>query len=175
MAAPRAQEAYEELFATVGGRPCRALLANHWARLVEIVQNVETLERYCADPEITSDAYRVIPQRITGQGVGIIEAMRGTLTHHYTCDQNGICKSANLIVGTTNNNAPIQMVTKKVAKSLIEPGVEPDERIFNRIEMAFRAFDPCYSCATHALPGELPLAVTVFKGGQIYRELRRRC
>jgi len=105
--------------------------------------------------------------------VGIVEAMRGTLTHHYTCDQNGICTSANLIVGTTNNNAPIQMVTKKAAAHLIKPGTEPDQGILNMIEMAFRAFDPCYSCATHSLPGQMPLEVEIFKGGKLYRRFQR--
>jgi len=175
MATPLAQAAFEEMFATLGGRPCRALLANHWARLVEMMQNAEMLDRYVKDPEITSDAFRVIPDRITGEGVGIVEAMRGTLTHHYTCDKNGICQSANLIVGTTNNNAAINMVTKRVAESLIRPGVAPDQRIFNRIEMAFRAFDPCYSCATHALPGQMPLEVVVHQGGRVASVLRRNC
>jgi F420-non-reducing hydrogenase large subunit len=173
MATPRAQEAYEEMFATLGGHPCKALLANHWARLVEMVQNAEMLERYCADPEITGDAYRVVPHRVTGEGVGIVEAMRGTLTHHYTCDERGICTSANLIVGTTNNNAPIQMVTKKVARALVRPGTEPDQGLLNMIEMAFRAFDPCYSCATHSLPGQMPLEVEFYRSGQVWRRLSR--
>jgi F420-non-reducing hydrogenase large subunit len=175
MATPRAQEAFEEMFATLGGHPCRALLANHWARLVEMVQNAETLKGFCDDPEITGDSFRVIPQQVTGEGVGIVEAMRGTLTHHYTCDENAICTSANLIVGTTNNNAAIQMVTKKVASTLIAPGKPPDQGILNMIEMAFRAFDPCYSCATHSLPGEMPLQVRVFKGGEVRWEFRRHC
>ncbi|MBN1336796.1 MAG: Ni/Fe hydrogenase subunit alpha [Deltaproteobacteria bacterium] len=173
MATPRAQEAREEMYATVGGRPCRALLANHWARLVEIMQNAEMLERYCADPEITSDRFRVVPSRITGEGVGIVEAMRGTLTHHYTCDENGICTSANLIVGTTNNNGPIHMVTKKVAQAMIKPGKDPDPAILNMIEMAFRAFDPCFSCATHSLPGQMPLEVTVRKGDVVTWHTKR--
>jgi F420-non-reducing hydrogenase large subunit len=86
-----------------------------------------------------------------------------------------MCTSANLIVGTTNNNAPIHMVTKKVAEYLIKPGVEPDQGILNMVEMAFRAFDPCYSCATHSLPGEMPLEIKIIKGGQPYREFRRNC
>jgi F420-non-reducing hydrogenase large subunit len=114
-----------------------------------------------------------VPQQITGTGVGIVEAMRGTLTHHYTCDKNGICTSANLIVGTTNNNAPIQMVTKKVAQAFIAPGKEPDQGILNMIEMAFRAFDPCYSCATHSLPGQMPLDVHIYRGGELVRRIRR--
>jgi F420-non-reducing hydrogenase large subunit len=173
MATPRAQEAFEEMFETLGGHPSRAILGNHWARLVEMVQNAEMLERYCDDPEITSDRYRIIPSKITGEGVGIVEAMRGTLTHHYTCDSNAICTSANLIVGTTNNNAAIQMLTKKVAGSLIRPGKEADQGILNQIEMAFRAFDPCYSCATHSLPGQMPLEVEIHKDGAIQRRFRR--
>ncbi|MBZ5639908.1 MAG: Ni/Fe hydrogenase subunit alpha [Acidobacteriia bacterium] len=175
MATPKAQEAYEEMFSTLGQKPCRALLAQHWARLVEMVQNAETLLRYCKDPEITGETFRVIPERITGEGVGIVEAMRGTLTHHYTCDERGICTSANLIVGTTNNNAPIHMVTKKVAKEMIRPGVEPTQGILNRIEMAFRAFDPCFSCATHSLPGEMPLEVRVHQDGDVRWEFKRGC
>jgi len=101
--------------------------------------------------------------------------MRGTLTHHYTCDADAICTSANLIVGTTNNNAPIQMVTRKVAETLIQPGTDPDQGILNMIEMAFRAFDPCYSCATHSMPGEMPLRVSVRRGGEVTHEFRRGC
>ena len=175
MATPEAQEAFEEMFSTLGGKPVKALLASHWARLVEMIQNAEKLKQYVNDPEITSDAYRVIPQKITGEGVGIVEAMRGTLTHHYTCDQNGICTSANLVVGTTNNNAPIHMVTKKVASTMIQPGKEPDQGILNLVEMAFRSFDPCFSCATHSLPGRMPLEVKIFKHGELYREFKRNC
>jgi len=173
MATPRAQEAYEEMFSTLGGRPCKALLASHWARLVEMVQNYEMLQQYCDDPEITGDQYRVVPDRITGEGVGIVEAMRGTLTHHYTCDENGLCTSANLIVGTTNNNAAIHMVTKKVAATMIKPGVEPDEGILNLVEMAFRSFDPCFSCATHSLPGRMPLKIDLIQGGEIVHTFQR--
>ena len=175
MATPKAQEAHDEMFKTLGGKPVKAQLAQHWARLVEMVQNAETLQKYCDDPEITGDNYRVVPEQITGEGVGIVEAMRGTLTHHYTCDENGMCTSANLIVGTTNNNAPIHMMTKRVASTLIKPGVEPDQGILNMVEMAFRAFDPCFSCATHSLPGEMPLEVQIIKGGKPYREFRRNC
>jgi len=173
MATPRAEEAHQEMFSTLGGKPCKALMASHWARLVEMVQNAEMLQRYCDDPEITGETFRVVPQRITGEGVGIVEAMRGTLTHHYTCDPKGICKSANLIVGTTNNNAPIHMVTKKAAQFFIKPGKEPTEDILNMIEMAFRSFDPCFSCATHSLPGRMPLEVRLWKNGDVYRHFER--
>ena len=174
MATPAAQEAYEEMFATLGAKPCQALMAQHWARLVEMVQNAEMLQRHCDDPEITGPAFRVVPQRITGEGVGIVEAMRGTLTHHYTCDADGICTSANLIVGTTNNNAAIQMVVKKAAQAFIQPGQEVSQGILNRLEMGFRAFDPCYSCATHTLPGQMPLTAQVWQGGALRQEISRQ-
>ena len=173
MATPAAQEAYEEMYSTLGGKPCLALMAQHWARLVEMVQNAEMLQRHCDDPEITSPEFRVVPRHITGEGVGIVEAMRGTLTHHYTCDDKGICTSANLIVGTTNNNAAIQMTVKKAAQAYIQPGKEVTQGILNRLEMGFRAFDPCYSCATHTLPGQMPLAVQVWQGGELRQELAR--
>ena len=173
MATPAAQEAFQEMFSTLGGKPCKALMAQHWARLVEMVQNAETLRKYCAEPGITGDDFRIIPDRITGEGIGIVEAMRGTLTHHYTCDKKGICTSANLIVGTTNNNAPIHMVTKKAARAVIRPGVEPTPGILNRVEMAFRAFDPCFSCATHSLPGQMPLEVRIHKGGEVRWTFKR--
>jgi F420-non-reducing hydrogenase large subunit len=173
MATPRAQEAFEEMFSILVRKPCRALLAQHWARLVEMVQNAESLLAFCADPEITGPEFRVVPQRITGEGFGIVEAMRGTLTHHYTCDDQGICTSANLIVGTTNNNAPIQMVTKKVAQAFIKPGVEISEGTLNLVEMAFRAFDPCFSCATHTLPGQMPMEAHIHQGGRVVRTLRK--
>ena len=173
MATPEAQAAREELFATLGGPPSQALLGQHWARLVEMVQAAETLRDFCEDPGITGDDYRIVPSGISGEGVGIVEAMRGTLTHHYTCDRNGLCTSANLIVGTTNNNAAIQMLTRKVAATYIRPGVEPGEGILNRIEMAFRSFDPCFSCATHSLPGGLPLRVRLHQGGSLKQELVR--
>src|SRR4030067_550782 len=115
------------MFKTLGRKPCPALLAAHWARLVEMVQNAETLQRCCADPEITGDRNRVVPKQITGEGVGTVEAMSGPLTHHSTCEEKGFSRSANLMVGTTNNNAPIHMVTKKAGAALIKPGVEPTQ------------------------------------------------
>ena len=95
------------------------------------------------------------------EGVGIVEAPRGTLTHHYITDERGVVIKANLIVGTTNNYAPIAMSVAKAARSLIKGGTVITEGLLNRVEMAFRAYDPCMSCATHSLPGQMPLEVTV--------------
>jgi F420-non-reducing hydrogenase large subunit len=101
-----------------------------------------------------------IPTATPTEGVGIVEAPRGTLTHHYVTDQNGMVTKVNLIVGTTNNNAPISMSVKKAAQMVLK-GKQPDQGLLNMVEMAFRAYDPCFSCATHSLPGKMPLEITV--------------
>ena len=100
-----------------------------------------------------------VPTATPTEGVGCVEAPRGTLTHHYVTDDNGILEKVNLIVGTTNNHAAISMSVKKAAKGLIHKGVEITEGLLNKVEMAFRAYDPCFGCATHSLPGKMPLQV----------------
>jgi F420-non-reducing hydrogenase large subunit len=101
--------------------------------------------------------------------------MRGILTHHYKTDEKGLVTHANLIVGTTNNNAPISMSIKRAAQKLIQPGKEIGQGLLNMVEMAFRLYDPCFSCATHSLPGEMPLIVQVIdaKGMVIHKEGRK--
>ncbi len=174
MATPLAQEAYEKFFATLGGRPVHAVLATHWARLVELMYAAERLLELAQDEEVTSPDIRNIPTGVPKEGVGILEAPRGTLTHHYATDANGIVVKANLIVGTTNNNAPISMAVKKAAMSVIKPGVEITNGVLNMIEMAFRAYDPCFSCATHAILGELPLKVNIYDSkGELAKTLSR--
>jgi F420-non-reducing hydrogenase large subunit len=90
-----------------------------------------------------------------------VEAPRGTLTHHYTSDERGILTKVNLIVGTTNNNAATCMSVKKAAQGVIRKGKKLTEGALNMVEMAFRAYDPCFGCATHSLPGQMPLEVTI--------------
>src|SRR5512136_1650465 len=162
MATPRAQEAYEEFYATLGGKPVHHTLATHWARLVELLYAAERLLELSTDPDITNPHVRNLPTEKPTEGVGIVEAPRGTLTHHFITDEKGIVKKANLIVGTTNNYAPISMSIGKAAADLIKPGVKITEGLLNRIEMAWRPYDPCMSCATDALPGQLPLEVTIY-------------
>jgi F420-non-reducing hydrogenase large subunit len=113
------------------------------------------------DPDITGKELRAPLGPITGEGVGIVEAQRGTLTHHYWTDDKGIVTKVNIIVGTTNNNAAISMSIKKAAEGLIKKGVEVTEGILNMIEMAFRAYDPCFSCATHCLPGQMSMILEI--------------
>ena len=161
MTTPLAQQEYERFFQTLGGKPVHATLAQHWARIVELVYAAERLLELANDPEVASPAVRRLPEATPHEGVGIVEAPRGTLTHHYVTDERGMTTNVNLIVGTTNNHAPICMSIKKAAKGLIKRGKDITEGTLNMIEMAFRAYDPCLSCATHSLPGRMPLKVVV--------------
>ncbi len=163
MATPLAQGQYERMYKVLGGKPVHNTLAMHWARLVELLYSAERCLELAQDPDITGKELRVPIDRknIRGEGVGIVEAQRGTLTHHYWTDEKGIVTKANIIVGTTNNNAAICMSLKKAAENLIEPGKDVDQGILNMVEMAFRAYDPCFSCATHRLPGDMPLIVNI--------------
>jgi len=171
MATPLAQEEYERMYATLGGKPVHHTLATHWARLIEILYAAERLLELSQDPEITSPDIRTIPTAIPDEGIGIVEAPRGTLTHHYITDERGLIKKCNLIVGTTNNYAALSISIKKAAEDLIKPGKEITEALLNRIEMAWRPYDPCMACATHSLSGQLPLEVTIHdaKGNEIKR------
>jgi len=128
--------------------------------LIELLYAAERWVELAIDPEITSDNVHTIPTETPTEGVGIVEAPRGTLTHHYWTDERGVLTKVNLIVGTTNNYAPIQMSTKKAAQNLIKGG-KVNEGLLNMVEMAFRAYDPCFGCATHSLPGQMPLEVTL--------------
>jgi F420-non-reducing hydrogenase large subunit len=160
MATPLAQVEYEKMYATLGGRPVHHTLAAHWARCIELLYSAERMLELAEDPEVASPEVRALPTETPTEGVGIVEAPRGTLTHHYFTDENGILTKVNLIVGTTNNNAPIFMSVRSAAKALIKNG-EVNETILNMVEMAFRSYDPCMSCATHSLPGQMPLELIV--------------
>ncbi len=167
MATPKAQEHFERFYETLGSKktdgryaPVHHRLATHWARLVELLYAAERMQELANDPEITDPNVRPIITSTPTEGVGSVEAPRGTLTHHYKTDENGILTDVNLIVGTTNNNAPIAMSIKKAAEGLIKGG-EVSEGLLNTIEMAFRNYDPCMSCATHSLPGQMPLEVQI--------------
>jgi F420-non-reducing hydrogenase large subunit len=160
MATPRAQEAYEQFYETMGGKPVHGTLATHWARLIELLYSAEHIVELATDPEITDPHVRDIPTETPDEGVGIVEAPRGTLTHHYITDEKGIVQKCNLIVGTTNNYAPMSISIKKAAEAFIKDG-QVSEGLLNRVEMAFRSYDPCLGCATHTLPGKMPLEVRI--------------
>lgn len=179
MATPLAQAEYEKFYDTLtgdrsGNTPVHHTLATHWARVIELMYAAERTKELLEDPEITSPDFRIIPTATPTEGVGIVEAPRGTLTHHYKTDEKGIVTEANLIVGTTNNHAAISMSIKKAAQGLIHRGVEITDGLLNRIEMAFRAYDPCFACATHSLPGQMPLEVRIFDAeGNLVEQKRR--
>jgi F420-non-reducing hydrogenase large subunit len=171
MATPKAQEAYEEFYKTLGGKPVHQTLATHWARLIELLYATERWVELATDPEITGPEHRILPTETPTEGIGIVEAPRGTLTHHYKTDARGILTEVNLIVGTTNNYAPIAMSVKKAAEGLIHKGTVTQGKL-NMVEMAFRAYDPCFGCATHTLPGRMPLEVRIHRAdGELIERL----
>ncbi len=183
MATPLAQEHFERFYGYFGSRkrdgryePVHFRLATHWARLIELLYAAERMLELARDRDIVSPEIRNLPDpsAVAGVGIGSVEAPRGTLIHHYESDGRGILRRVNLIVGTTNNHAPIAMSIRRAAEGLIRGGEPVGEGILNRIEMAFRLYDPCLSCATHHLPGEMPLRVVIRDaGGEIMRELAR--
>ncbi len=168
MTTPKAQEFFEKFYETLGSKktngryqPVHHRLATHWARLIELLYAAERMLELITDPEITDPDVRPIVSNTPNEGVGSVEAPRGTLTHHYWTDERGILTKVNLIVGTTNNYAPLALSVKNTATSLIKKGTVITEGLLNKVEMAFRSYDPCMSCATHSLPGQMPLEVTI--------------
>jgi F420-non-reducing hydrogenase large subunit len=173
MATPLAQQAYEQFYQVLSGKPAHYTLATSWARLIELLYAAERMQELAGDPEIVSTEVRTIPETIPEEGIGVVEAPRGTLIHHYKTDRKGLITSANLIVATQNNAARIALSVDKAAKGLITNG-NVNDGLLNMVEMAFRAYDPCHGCASHALPGQMPLVAKVYDVDcQLVREIRR--
>jgi len=173
MATPKAQAAYEEFYKTLGGKPVHHTLATHWARVIEMIYAAERIEQLINDPEITSKDVRKVPTVTPQLGMGVVEAPRGTLFHEYATDEKGLIKMANLIVATGNNAARIAMSVDRAAKGLIKGG-QVTEGLLNKVEMAFRAYDPCLGCATHSLPGHLPMRARIYDSRkQLVQELKQ--
>lgn len=160
MATPLAQAEYEVMYKTLGGKPVHGTLAFHWARLIELLYAAERAVELAKDPEITSTNIRNKLGE-PGEGVGVVEAARGTLYHHYVLDKDALVKDVNLIVATTNNYPAICMSIRDAAKGLIRKG-KVDQVVLNKVEMAFRAYDPCFACATHYAVGQMPLTVEIY-------------
>jgi endonuclease V-like protein UPF0215 family len=151
--------------------PIHHTMVMHWARVIELVHAAELMLELSQDPEITSKDIQTPPGE-PGEGVGCLEAPRGTLIHHYVADKNGITTDVNLVVGTTNNNAPINLSVRQAAKGLIK-NWQISDGILNEVEMAYRAYDPCNSCATHTLPGHMPLrAIVRNPDGSVYQDIK---
>jgi F420-non-reducing hydrogenase large subunit len=148
MATSLAQAEYEKMFDALGGKPVHNTLAYHWARLIEALYAAERMNELAGDEGITNARVRNIPINQPGKGIGVCEAPRGTLFHHYETDENGIVEKLNLLVATQNNMAAICMSIEKAARAFIREGNTSDGA-FNTVEMAFRAYDPCLACSTH--------------------------
>jgi F420-non-reducing hydrogenase large subunit len=171
MATPLAQGEYQRMYETLGDKPAHSTLGFHWARLIESLYAAERMVELSEDPELTDSNVRSLPKGIPGEGIGVVEAPRGTLVHHYKTDEKGLMKKVNLIVGTQNNAAAISMSIAKAAQEFIKAGRVTDG-LLNKVEMAFRAYDPCLACATHSFPGEEALTVCIYGGdGELKREI----
>jgi F420-non-reducing hydrogenase large subunit len=171
MATPLAQAEYEAMFKTLG-KPVHGTLAFHWARLIELLYAAERAVELSKDKEITSTNIRNKPGA-PGEGIGVVEAARGTLIHHYTLDKDALVKDVNMIVATTNNYPAICMSIRDAAKGLIKGG-KCDQGILNKVEMAFRAYDPCFGCATHFAVGQMPITVNVYDSNKTLVQTLKR-
>lgn len=160
MATPLAQEAYERFFDYFGEKPVHNIIAYHWARLIEVMFAAERMLELSTDEEITDRNVRIKTGKPQGEGVGAVEAPRGTLYHHYITDNKGVTTKVNLIVATVQNNAAINLSVKKVAANLIKNG-KADDKLLNMVEMAVRAYDPCLACASHLLPIDIKIHRTL--------------
>ena len=160
---PLANEAHGALKAYSGGKLNHSTLANHWARMIEVVHCVEKIRELLHDPDLQGTDLRAVGER-RHEGVGVIEAPRGNLIHHYKVDENDQVTYCNLIVSTTHNNEGMNRAVKDVAITHLSGQPKITEGMLNHIEVAIRAYDPCLSCATHAL-GQMPLQVEIYDAG----------
>lgn len=158
---PVAEEMRKDFMALGNGRPVHATMAYHWARLIELVHSAEKIKQLLDDPDIQGKQLVKAGKR-REESVGIIEAPRGTLFHHYRVDENDQITMANLIVSTTSNNEPMNRAIQRVAEDHLE-GQKITEPLLNLVEVAIRAYDPCLSCATHAI-GQMPMKVSLVDG-----------
>ncbi|MDD3375431.1 MAG: Ni/Fe hydrogenase subunit alpha [Candidatus Omnitrophica bacterium] len=157
---PLAEKERKEFMAITNGKPNNMTLAYHWTRMIEILHSIEKIKELLNDPDLQgTDLVKKGKRR--AEAVGLIEAPRGTLFHHYKVDENDQVTMANLIVSTTNNNTPMNTAVQKVAEQHLSGKPEITEGLLNHIEVAIRAYDPCLSCATHAM-GKMPLIVSLF-------------
>ncbi len=153
---PEAEQARKEFMAVADNKPNNISMAYHWARMIEVLHAIEKIKELLHDADLQGTDLVVRGER-RGEGVGLIEAPRGTLFHHYTVNDDDQITMANLIVSTTNNNEPMNRAVRGVAEAYLS-GKEVTEGLLNRVEVAIRAYDPCLSCATHAM-GQMPLTI----------------
>lgn len=163
LSTPLARAALEQFHAYTDGAANNMTLHTNWARAIEILHAAELIRGLLQDPGVRGDDLLVVPAKgaWTGEGIGVVEAPRGTLLHHYRAGAEGEITFANLIVATTHNNQVINRTVRSVADAYLGGKGDITEGMMNAIEVGIRAYDPCLSCATHAL-GEMPLIVTVY-------------
>ncbi|MEW6002812.1 MAG: Ni/Fe hydrogenase subunit alpha [Nitrospirota bacterium] len=161
MTTPLARSEYERMYDFFSEKPVHKTLAYHWARLIEILYAAERMDELANDKDIMSKKIRNIPDQVPEEGIGVCEAPRGTLFHHYKTDEKGVVRKVNLLVATQNNAAAICMSVEKAAKGLIKNG-NVSKAVLNMIEMAFRAYDPCFACATHSLQEKRSMTMNIF-------------
>lgn len=157
---PLADKELREFKAYTGGQPNHSTMHTHWARLIEMLYCAEEMKLLLHDDSILGDDLRREGTR-RPEGIGIIEAPRGTLIHHYKVDEKGMITKCNLIVSTTHNNEAMNKAVRWVARSVMDGQPEITDTMLNQVEVAIRAFDPCLSCATHAL-GQMPLKLSLY-------------
>jgi NAD-reducing hydrogenase large subunit len=157
---PLAQKELEIFKAYTNGKPNNMSMHMHWARLIELLHSAEMMKDLLNDPDLQKNDL-VTKGKKQNEGVGLIEAPRGTLFHHYRINNKDQIDMCNLIVSTTNNNEPMNRAVNLVAKDYMTGQKEITEGMMNAVEVAIRAYDPCLSCATHAL-GQMPLEITLF-------------
>lgn len=169
---PEAEAARREFKELSGGRPVNITMAYHWARMIELLHSAEKIHRLLDDPDLQGTDLVTRGER-REEAVGIIEAPRGTLFHHYRVNANDQVVMANLIVSTTSNNEPMNRAVQKVAEDHLSGVPEITEGLLNHVEVAIRAYDPCLSCATHAM-GTMPLVVELVSadGELVQRRVR---
>ncbi|MBT4729964.1 MAG: Ni/Fe hydrogenase subunit alpha [Bacteroidetes bacterium] len=162
---PLAQKEFEEYKAYTNGKPNNMCMHMHWARLIETLHSAEMMKELLNDPDLQGNDLVTKGEKIK-EGVGVIEAPRGTLFHHYKIDDNDQVEMANLIVSTTNNNQPMNNGVNFVANAMMNNQTEITEPMMNAVEVVIRAYDPCLSCATHAM-GKMPLEISLFNKDDI--------
>jgi F420-non-reducing hydrogenase large subunit len=148
MATPLAQREYERFYDIVGHKPAHNTLLYHWARLIEVLYTAERLVTLSRCRELTDPRVRTLPTQSPVSGIGVCEAPRGTLIHHYQTDSHAVIQQCNLLVATQNNAGAICLSVEKAARALIKNGAATDNSL-QQVEMAYRAYDPCLACATH--------------------------
>jgi len=169
---PLAQKEFEIFKAYTNGKPNGMSMHQHWARLIEILHSAEMMKELLNDPDLMSGELTVKGTK-GREGVGLLEAPRGTLFHHYRINDDDQIEMANLIVSTTNNNTPMNTAVNLAAKQFMNGQSEITEGMMNAVEVAIRAYDPCLSCATHAL-GKMPLEAIILdsNGKELDRKLK---